>query len=136
MKKGMFLLLILGLCGCAATNNVMYTKNPRCTNVKEMRVFQVVKGGALATISGREPIVAYLPNSDRYALYDGAKIKRSQNECIVYDGVYKYMTSGDNSSVTKYMVSGKETNRVEYSANEKQKTVPIVKFEKRWLDME
>ncbi len=132
MRRIFMLLGILCLCGCAATNNALYTKNPKCTNVKELKVFQVVKGGALATVTSKDPIVVYVPESDKYTLYDGVKIKRPRNECIVYDGVYKYMTFGEDSGVIKYMVSGKETNRVEYSANEKQKTVPIVKFEKRW----
>jgi hypothetical protein len=104
--------------------------------VKEMKVFQVINGGALATVNFKEPIVVYVPNSDRYTLYDGVKIQRPKNECIVYDGVYKYTTTGDDRGVIKYKVSGKETDRVDYSVNERQKTVPIVKFEKRWLDME
>lgn len=136
MKKLYFLLIVLFLCGCATKNNVLYTKNPNCTSIKEVTVFQVVDNGALAITTAKEPIIVYLPKSEKYMLYDGVKIRRQNNECMVYDGVYKYKTSGIDQGVIKYLVNKKETGRVEYSANEREKTVPIVKFDKRWLDKE
>lgn len=116
MRRIFMLLGILCLCGCAATNNALYTKNPNCTGVKEVKVFQVVREGALAQTNSYDQITVYLPKSERYQLYEGAKIRRQDNECIVYDGVYKYITANKE--------------------NPREKTVPIVKFEKRWLDME
>ena len=118
MKKILIFSLVF-LCGCAATKNIIYTKNPNCTGVKELEVFQVFEGGALArttTNSIFDSIVVFLPESDTYKLYDGAKIRRQDNECIVYDGVYKYITASKE--------------------NPREKTVPIAKFEKRWLDMD
>ena len=113
--KRILLFGLFFLCGCAATRNVMYTKNTNCTGIKELKVFQVFDGGALATTRSFDSIVVYLPESDKYKLYDGAKIQRQDNECIVYDGVYKYITADKE--------------------NPREKTVPIAKFEKRWLDM-
>lgn len=113
MKKILIFSLVF-LCGCAATKNIIYTKNPNCTGVKELEVFQVFEGGALARTTNY--IVVFLPESDTYKLYDGAKIRRQDNECIVYDGVYKYITASKE--------------------NPREKTVPIAKFEKRWLDMD
>jgi hypothetical protein len=135
MKK-IFILSLVFLCGCAATKNVIYTKNPNCTNIKGVKVFQVFEGGALATTSSLDSIVVFLPESDKYKLYDGAKIQRQDNECIVYDGVYKYVTAGDDKGIIKYLVSGKEKSKIEYTANQREKTVPVAKFEKRWLDMD
>lgn len=136
MKKLYFSLIVLVLCGCAMTKNVLYTKNPNCIPIKEVTVFQVFDDGALATTTSKEPIVVYLPKSEKYMLYDGVKIRRQNNECMVYDGVYKYKTSGTDQGTVKYFVGKKETSRAEYSANEKEKTVPIVKFDKRWLDLD
>ena len=124
------------LCGCAATKNVIYTKNPNCTGIKELKVFQVFKGGALATTTSADSIVVFLPESDEYKLYDGAKIRRKDNECIVYDGTYKYITSGEDNGVIKYLVSGKGKSQIEYTTKQREKTVPIAKFEKRWIDMD
>ena len=124
------------LCGCAASKNAIYTKNPNCTGVKEVKVFQVFEGGALATTTSSDSIVVFLPESDKYQLYDGAKIRRQRNECIVYDGTYKYITSGEDKGVIKYLVSGKEKSKIEYTANQREKIVPVAKFEKRWTDMD
>ena len=68
MKKLCFLSMFFLLVGCTLTNNILYEKNPNCTGIKEMKVFQVVDGGALATTVAADSIIVYLPNSDKYTL--------------------------------------------------------------------
>ena len=135
MKKILLFVFVL-LTGCVAAKNAIYTKNPNCTGVKELKVFQVFEGGALATTISSDSIVVFLPESDKYKLYDGARIRRQDNECIVYDGTYKYITSGEDKGIVKYIVAGKEKSQIEYTTKQQEKTVPIAKFEKRWLDMD
>ena len=134
MKKLCFLSMFFLLVGCTLTNNILYKKNPNCTGIKEMKVFQVFDGGALATTVAADSIIVYLPNSDKYTLFDGAKIQRQSGECIVYDGVYKYTTSGDDNGIIKYSDNQKQKALIEFTSKQKEKTVPVVKFEKRWLD--
>lgn len=134
MKNLLLFVLSMGLVGCAVVNNISYKRNPNCTGIKEVKVFQVLNNGALATTSAADSIVVYLPSSDKYSLFDGVKIQRQFGECIVYDGVYKYTTSGSDNGVIKYSDAKNQKETIEYSSNTREKTVPVVKFEKRWLD--
>jgi hypothetical protein len=111
--------MLVTLTACSAISNyVTREQNPKCQNVDEVKIFQTLDNGALAYVCERKSytdcamgITVFVPKRKDMLFYDEQRISPSDGKCFVFDDVYKYT-----------------------SKDERDRTVPKVKVEDRFLD--
>lgn len=128
MKKLLFILPLL-LVACteqgfvqklSAPSETIY--NDKCAEIQEYRIFQVIDNGSLAMACDSEysdiciGLTVFVPKIKGEIYYDDMVIKPKDNQCIIYDDVYRYTTnSGNNKTVPKLKFADKHIPNPAYT---------------------
>lgn len=130
MKK-LFLILPILMMGCAELSQVSTSSAPvktvlndKCEEIQKYKVFQVMSDGtALASACDSKygvetcyGMTVFVPVQKNETLYDDKIIQPADDQCIIYDGVYKYESKGaGNKTVPKLKIANKKITNPAYT---------------------
>ena len=74
-----------------------------CADIQEYKIFQVIEDGSLASACEADyddeicnGLVVYIPKKEGQIYYDEMIIESDYNQCITYEGTYRYLTKNDS----------------------------------------
>lgn len=104
--------------------------NQECEEIEQIELFQVLSNGALATVCEKDKdychgLIVFVPTKKGEDFYDGKRIKVSNDKCISYNGVYKYISKDEQSrTVPKIKVTNAQISNPKYKEWINQRLYP------------